>query len=521
MSACLNGIKYIFGACYRPPDSRSEFIDHLTTSLEEVTSKFPNSIIILAVDFNYPAIDWSTLSNNVPNKRVQCVHFLHLMQLFQLTQLVLAPAHGDHRLDLVLTNNPDNASVHILGEISDHNIIHGTLPLPRPDKTTFEKCILDYAHADEEKNNEMLAAFWPNFHQRFNTRTTNENWTLFCDKLKEIERACVPKLIIRAQAGDPWFTHEVEAVLNKKKRCYRKATRSGKPEDFVQYKEVAGLLEAKISEAKNKFFNFTLCSMLQTNPKKFWRTINPKCTTKIPFLESNIGTPLTDVECAVRFNLYFSGLFTTEQPLGNSITTEQIPIAFPDVPVVVTENGVARAIDRLPHSTCPGPDGISSKLLKFPRHLSTAIHTLIFQQSIDTGCIPEDWKFGHVVPIYNSGDSAQPSNYHPISLTTICCKLLEHILYHHIMAHLNKNNLLFENQHGFRSERSCQTQLFELLNDLHRSFHSSRYVDAIFIDYSKAFERVPHKRLQLKLSALQLDSRTTEWIEGFLTNRFQ
>lgn len=118
-------------------------------------------------------------------------------------------------------------------------------------------------------------------------------------------------------------------------------------------------------------------------------------------------------------------------------------------------------------------------------------------------------------------DSTQTSNYRPISLTSICCKLLEHILYLHIMAYFNKNNLLFENQHGFRSEQSCQTQLFELVNDLHRSLHSSLYVDALFIDYSIAFDHVFHKRLLLKVSTLQLDSRTTEWIKEFLTNRFQ
>lgn len=93
------------------------------------------------------------------------------MQLFQSTQLVVQPRRGDHTLDLVLTNNPDNASVHILEEIRDHSRIHCTLPQPRPDKTTFGKCKLDYTRADEEKMNEILMAFAQHFRQKYNTRT--------------------------------------------------------------------------------------------------------------------------------------------------------------------------------------------------------------------------------------------------------------------------------------------------------------------------------------------------------------
>lgn len=89
------------------------------------------------------------------------------------------------------------------------------------------------------------------------------------------------------------------------------------------------------------------------------------------------------------------------------------------------------------------------------------------------------------------------------------------------MNHLNLNKLLLNSQHGFRKDLSCQTQLFELVTDLHSSLNVSRPVDAIFVDFSKAFDRVPHKRLFLKIRQLQLDQNTTRWIEEFLTNRFQ
>lgn len=81
--------------------------------------------------------------------------------------------------------------------------------------------------------------------------------------------------------------------------------------------------------------------------------------------------------------------------------------------------------------------------------------------------------------------------------------------------------MLIDNQHGFRHNQSCDTQLFELVTDLNDSLNNSRYTDAIFIDFSKAFDRVQHKRLMAKICNLQLDDKTTHWISGFPTKRVQ
>lgn len=89
------------------------------------------------------------------------------------------------------------------------------------------------------------------------------------------------------------------------------------------------------------------------------------------------------------------------------------------------------------------------------------------------------------------------------------------------MRHLNTNKVLFDNQHGFRYKRSCQTQLFELTTDLHECLHKLQFTDAIFIDFSKAFDRVPHKRLMQKINCLKLDVNTTSWINEFLCGRSQ
>ncbi|SCV66640.1 Reverse transcriptase (RNA-dependent DNA polymerase) [Anaplasma phagocytophilum] len=189
--------------------------------------------------------------------------------------------------------------------------------------------------------------------------------------------------------------------------------------------------------------------------------------------------------------------------------------------IVISTHGVECAIDRLPTNSSPGPDGISTKLLKLTKPISGHLLGRLFQQSLSTGELPDDWKNARVVPTFKSEDKNVLNNYRPISLTCVSCKLLEHIISSQIMTYLSSNHLLFTNQHGFQRGRSCETQLFELVTDLHNSVHSSKPVDAIFIDFAKAFDRVPHKRLIHKLNKYNLSTSVVKWITNFLANRRQ
>lgn len=520
VNACLGSVTCLIGACYRPPDCSPDFVELLSESLELITLKFPNSVIFLAGDFNYPAIDWPTLSVNSTQNTTESVNFANLTRYFQLTQLVLEPTRCNHILDLIFTTHPDQTITQVLEEISDHKLIHCTFSLPRADRGEVTKQIRNFARADIEKISRMMTSFVSNFEVNFNNQNADENWTAFRDKLKEIESACVPLTTLKTGINDPWFTREVKTCLNKKKRAYRKAARSKSADDWLNYKKVSSEVKIEIHKAKDKYFNKTLPDTLSSDPKKFWRVLNLKNNQAVPQLKDDNGIMLPLDECAESFSKHFQDNFTRELPL-HSITSPHIPITHQFEPITITVNGVTRAIERLSTTTSPGPDGITTKILKITCPASAYLLTLIFQQSLETGCVPKDWKAAHIKPLFKSGDKTHHTNYRPISLTSICSKLFEHILYSHIMTYLNQNNLLLQNQHGFRQNLSCQTQLYELLTDLHKSLHISLDTDAVFIDFTKAFDRVPHKRLLLKINDLNLDYNTTRWIGEFITNRTQ
>ena len=138
----------------------------------------------------------------------------------------------------------------------------------------------------------------------------------------------------------------------------------------------------------------------------------------------------------------------------------------------------------------------------------------IFTQSLDTGELPWDWSLANVAPIFKKGNRSLAENYRPVSLTCITCKLFEHIVCKHILDHQILTNL----QHGFRSGRSCETQLITTIHNLLSSFNSKSQIDVAILDFLKAFNTVPHAGLLGKLEHYGIDSKILLWITNFLNN---
>ena len=189
--------------------------------------------------------------------------------------------------------------------------------------------------------------------------------------------------------------------------------------------------------------------------------------------------------------------------------------------IVVDTNGVVKLLKHLKPHTATGPDGIPAMLLREAAvELAPAI-ALLFQASISQGTVPTSWKKAHIVPIYKKGSRAQASNYRPVSLTSILCKLCEHIIHCAIIRHLENNNILSDAQHGFRQRRSCESQLVITINDLAKGLDDRSQVDVILLDYEKAFDKVSHRHLLKKSEHYGICGETLIWICDFLSCRTQ
>ena len=140
----------------------------------------------------------------------------------------------------------------------------------------------------------------------------------------------------------------------------------------------------------------------------------------------------------------------------------------------------------------------------------------MFTKSLTSGKVPSDWNHANIAPVYKNGDKHNPANYRPISFTCISCKLLEHIFSSNIMKHLEKNNILYNLQHGLRQNRSCETQIILLIHELASQHDKNTQIDLLIMDFAKAFDKVPRQRLLYKLRYYGISPQVTNWVKSFL-----
>lgn len=192
---------------------------------------------------------------------------------------------------------------------------------------------------------------------------------------------------------------------------------------------------------------------------------------------------------------------------------------MPDI--LVTNSGVVKLLCLLDTRKSVGPDNISPHVLKEASHEIAPVLTFIFNQSLSSGIVPEDWRTANIFALHKKGPKDLAENYRPISLTSICCKTLEHIVYSGISKFLEDNKILTPRQHGFRTGYSCETQLIQAINDWANTLDHGHRSDVAIFDFSKAFDSVPHHRLLHKLDYYGIRGCTKEWISSFLQNRSQ
>ena len=109
---------------------------------------------------------------------------------------------------------------------------------------------------------------------------------------------------------------------------------------------------------------------------------------------------------------------------------------------------------------------------------------LLFIASLQTGTVPNDWKQANITPVFKKGEQFKASNYRPVSLTCVCLKVMEHVVVSQVMGHFDQYNILVDCQHGFRKQRSCETQLVGLTQELHEHLEEKGQGDMVILDFS-------------------------------------
>ena len=177
-------------------------------------------------------------------------------------------------------------------------------------------------------------------------------------------------------------------------------------------------------------------------------------------------------------------------------------------------------LERLKPTSAPGPDKLWPKVLN---RLSSviALPLYIVYTRMAEGTIPPDWKEANDTPIFKKGSKSSPGNYRPVSLTCVLCKVMESILRDAIVHHLEKHDLIRSSQHGFMGGKSTLSNLLEYLEELTKMVDEGFSVDIVYLDFAKAFDKVPHLRLIQKCEGLGIQGRILNWVGEWLSGRKQ
>ena len=189
--------------------------------------------------------------------------------------------------------------------------------------------------------------------------------------------------------------------------------------------------------------------------------------------------------------------------------------------LVVTPEVVANKINNMKYNKSRGVDGISPKLLKETvEQISTPL-AHVLNMSLQEGIVPFEWKEANIIHSFKNGSRNNSVNYRPVSLTSVICKLLESFIRDHMMDFLIKHKLLNPSQHGFLKAKSCLTNLLCFLEEITKWVDDGSPVDVIYLDFQKAFDKVPHQRLIRKSKSHGMGNNIINWVEQWLTYRRQ
>lgn len=189
--------------------------------------------------------------------------------------------------------------------------------------------------------------------------------------------------------------------------------------------------------------------------------------------------------------------------------------------IVVSEDVLLRSLNNLKVDKSPGIDGMHPRILRELAPVLCKPLTIIYQRSLCTAELPQQWKDAIISPIFKKGDRRKAPNYRPVSLTSIICKVFERMIVEQIINHVKVNALQCPEQHGFAEGRSTITNLLEVLNVWSEALMHGLPVDVVYMDYAKALDKVPHERLLKKVESMGIMGPVLAWIRSFLTGRRQ
>ena len=541
VSELIFGRKRIFfSVLYRNPENtaQSDGFKQFTENLEHLYSKIKEEqpyAMFFAGDLNGHSQAWWPEGDT----NAEGVLLDNLFSDLTLTQLISEPTHFMREgckpscIDLIFTDQPnivlDSGVRPSLDPTVKHQITFCKINFKIPPPPKYCRRFWHFNKAETSLIRRAIAQF-PWEAKLSLLMDPNQQVHLLNQCLLNIMSNYVPNEIKKVCPQEPnWLNRNIKNLLRKQNKIYKKFKRNGyKIEDKLILDRMKTQSSEAIKNAKDDYMKSLGAKLADstTGQKTYWKILNKllnKC--KVPRIPPLFVQGKFITNCKEKASI-FNSLFTSQcTPLAN----ESVLPLFDYVTnsrlssFEIDPNEIKDIISGLSTNKAHGPDNISVNMLKLCVDQLCVPLVIIFKNILETGIFPDQWKEANVTPVHKKNDKQVVENYRPISLLPILAKVFERIIFKNLYKYLIANNLITKNQSGFRPGDSVTNQLLALVNDIHTAFDNKNCLEvrSVYLDISKAFDKVWHEGLIFKLKQNGIDGNLLILIQNYLRNRKQ
>lgn len=521
---------FLVGVCYRPPNQNAEqidtFMEGLHDSLYPITGHAKTSVVLLG-DFNDRCTSW----DSDHSKSELGLRLFRLIQSLNMFQIIDGPTRNENLLDLIITDSPAYfTEVDILSPFDnlDHSVISGLIMVTYPKEPKIKRKIWQYHLGNYDRlNNLLYLTDWDRFFLATdNINLLTERFTLLISELAE---SCIPtKFVVIRPRDKPGMNGEVRHLFKVAKRLHKRAKRTQNPVHIEVFRNARREAKSEFRRARSKFYSDISEHLLDptTSSKTYWKltklVYGNKVVKGIPDLNNGASVVSDTLEKAKLLNKYFAEQCSLPPnsdadplPVFHLLTQARLPF------VETTPGEVRKILLGLNISKACGPDGISNRILRECANSICVPLSRLFNLSFRLGVFPSCWKKANVVPLYKKNDRCSVKNYRPVSLLCTMSKVLERIVHLRLYEHCVSNNLLTEKNAGFKQSDSTVNQLVSLTDKITKALDKKHDACVVFLDISKAFDKVWHRGLIFKLKQFGLGNIVVDWMDSYLSGRSQ